>query len=64
MVLKQIANGEIEGKQIEPGALYHCEDTHNTYLGTGTNSVEIYSTASGRTIFGNPQTGEIFNDYN
>lgn len=64
MDLKKIVNGEVENKQIEIGALYHCEDTHNTYLGTGAYSVEIYSTASGRTVFGNSQTGEVFNDYN
>lgn len=30
--------------QIQAGALYHCEDTGNTYLGKEHNELKLYST--------------------
>ena len=33
---------------IEPGALYHCTDTGNTYRGTDTNALELFSSAAGK----------------
>lgn len=36
---------------IEPGALYHCIDTGNTYRGTDANTLELFSTATGKIIY-------------
>lgn len=33
---------------IEPGALYHCEDTGNTYIGITTTEMKLYSSAVGK----------------
>lgn len=46
---------------IEAGAIYHCIDTKNTYLGTNQNGLIPYSSAIGRAA--NKSGGEIFNDY-
>lgn len=46
---------------IEAGAIYHCTDTKNTYLGTSQNGLIPYSSAIGKAT--NKIGGEIFNDY-
>lgn len=46
---------------IEAGAIYHCTDTKNTYLGTNQNGLIPYSSAIGKAT--NKIGGEIFNDY-
>lgn len=46
---------------IEAGAIYHCIDTKNTYLGTDQNGLIPYSSAIGKAT--NKIGGEIFNDY-
>ena len=39
------------GEDIVNGALYHCEDTGNTYRGTDNHTLELYSSAIGRRDF-------------
>ena len=36
--------------EVEQGALYHCEDTGNTYLGGEENKTTRFSSAVGKTI--------------
>lgn len=50
---------------LEPGAIYHCEDTGNTYLGGEENESKRFSSTVGKTILNdnNSPAGEIFNDY-
>ena len=45
---------------IEIGALYHCEDTGNTYRGISAIELELFSSAVGKKTL---DSGEIFNDY-
>lgn len=35
-------------EDIKPGALYHCTDTGNTYLGKSETEMTLFSTASGK----------------
>ena len=50
---------------LEPGAIYHCEDTGNTYLGGEENESKRFSSTVGKTVLNdnNSPAGEIFNDY-
>lgn len=52
-------------EEIEQGAIYHCEDTGNTYLGGENNGSKRFSSAVGKTVLddNNSPAGEIFNDY-
>ena len=36
---------------IEPGVLYHCTDTGNTYRGTDINTLELFSSAAGKITY-------------
>lgn len=45
---------------IQIGGLYYCTDTGNTYIGTQTNKMQLYSTATGKSTTSH---GETFNDY-
>lgn len=45
---------------IKTGALYHCTDTGNTYIGTSSTAMKLYSTKVGKAT--NTNGGEIFND--
>ena len=47
----------------EIGALYHCEDTGNTYLAVATNELTLYSTSVGVKKISSNKIGEIFNNY-
>ena len=50
--------------EVDQGAIYHCEDTGNTYLGGEENKTTRFSSAVGKTILNdNSSAGEIFNDY-
>ena len=51
----------LEKTDIEKGAIYHCIDTKNTYLGMDQNGLSPYSSAVGKAV--NKVGGEIFNDY-
>jgi hypothetical protein len=33
----------LPGSNIEIGALYHCTDTKNTYIGTSATTMELWS---------------------
>lgn len=48
---------------IQDGAIYHCEDTGNTYVGNS-NGINMFASSVGKTILNNDKFGEIFNDYN
>ena len=54
---------------IEIGALYHCEDTGNTYRGISATELELFSSAVGKKIISIDENsegyiaGEIFGDY-
>lgn len=32
--------------EVKAGALYHCTDTKNTYIGTAEGTLELYSTSA------------------
>jgi hypothetical protein len=42
---------DLPKNNIEPGVLYHCTDTGNTYRGTDTNTLELFSSATGKIIY-------------
>lgn len=55
----------IEQEKIEIGAIYHCEDTGNTYRGVAANRLAIFSAANGRRFMDTEGNigGEIYGNY-
>jgi hypothetical protein len=47
-------------EDIKSGALYHCTDTGNTYIGVSATEYHLYSSAVGKKTL---EGGEIFNNY-
>lgn len=37
---------DLNGLTLIPGALYHCLDTGNTYLATGTSTKQLFATTN------------------
>lgn len=55
----------IAENKIEVGAIYHCEDTGNTYRGVSANQLTIFSSAIGRRFIDDEGAigGEIYGNY-
>ena len=55
----------IAENKIEVGAIYHCEDTGNTYRGVSTNQLTIFSSTIGRRFIDDEGNigGEVYGNY-
>ena len=55
----------IAENKIEVGAIYHCEDTGNTYRGVSTNRLTIFSSTIGRRFIDDEGNigGEVYGNY-